>query len=139
MRGPGRAIAWAAALIVVALVVVFVVRALLPPAEQKPIERLSFSQSQALPGFDDTTRQVTEAPQLAKFSALADKYSIDLAHFDTALNDNCTGGLGTTIAVTFTDSTTARLRLYDCRGGVAKGTFVSGATALFATWRTEGL
>jgi hypothetical protein len=130
-----RVIAWASVVVAIALAVLFVTQVLLKPEPTKPVESIEFHQSQAVPNFEDGDHQVTEPAQLTAFSALVKKYSIDLGNFDTALNDGCTGGLATDVTVHFTDSTSQKLRIYDCGGPVAKGTFVTDATALFTQWR----
>ncbi|MET4782709.1 hypothetical protein [Glaciihabitans sp. UYNi722] len=123
--------------VAVALAVLFVTDVLLKPAPATPIQGLEFHQSQAVPNFDDGAHDVTDPVKLAAFSTLVKKYSIDLTDFNTAMNDGCTGGLATSITVTFTHSASQKLRIYACGGDTAKGTFVSDATALFSQWRTD--
>jgi hypothetical protein len=130
-----RALGWGVVVVVVALAAVFVVQLVLKPAPAGPITALTFTQSQSVPGFHPATRTVTDPAQIARFTKLTQKYSVAVTAFDDSLNDVCTGGLETRVTLRFADSTMTRFRLYDCSGGVAKGTFVTDATALFSGWR----
>lgn len=130
-----RALGLAVLVVAVAVAVVFVVQLILKPGPGGAIESLTFSQSQPEPGFPKTADTVSEQSRLDQFTKLTRKYSIDVKGFDISQNDVCTGGITTTIALRFTDSSTSRFRLYDCSGGVAKGTFVTDATALVASWQ----
>ncbi len=130
-----RIIAWASVILAIALAILLATQVLLKPPQVKPIRSIEYHQSQSVPNFHDGTHSVTDPARIAAFSALVQKYSIDLANFDVSLNDDCTGGLATDLTVTFTDSTSQKLGIYDCGGALAKGTFVSDATALFLRWR----
>lgn len=132
-----RITAWASAVVAIVLAVLFVTLVVLRPAPPKPIESIQFHQSQAEPNFEDGQHTVTDRARIAQFRALVVKYSIDLGNFNAALNDECTGGLATNITVTFTDSSSDKIVIYDCSGTVARGTFVSDATALFSEWRGD--
>jgi hypothetical protein len=135
VTSPARAIGlFAAILIVATAVVVILVNVLTPPVRMAPIESIRYNQSKSAPGFDDSSHTVTDPSQIAAFSDIVKKYSIDLGHFDSTLNDDCTGGLATNLVVTLTDRSVDRLRLYDCGRTVPRGTFVSDASALFTSW-----
>jgi hypothetical protein len=121
--------------VAVLLAVFFAVQLFSRPVSLAPIERIEFSQYQAVPNFSDTTHVVSDAKRLDAFRALVSRYSIDLHNFDGSLNDDCTGGLSTNITIRFSDATVQKLQLYDCGKPVAGGTFVSDATALFSSWR----
>ncbi|HEY0259591.1 MAG TPA: hypothetical protein VGC18_07055, partial [Lacisediminihabitans sp.] len=129
MRGPNRLFAWASLLVAIVLAVLFVFHVFVVPAPAKPIESLSFVQSQAVPDFEDSRHLVRDPVRIHRFDSLVKKYSIDLEHVNPALNDACTGGLATNITVAFRGGSTAALRIYDCQGSVPKGTFVTDATA----------
>ncbi|MCU1586365.1 MAG: hypothetical protein JWM49_2921 [Microbacteriaceae bacterium] len=139
MTSRARAVGLFAAIIIVATVaVVILVNVLTPPVRTAPIESIRYNQTKTEPGFDDSTHTVTDRTRVAAFSAIVKKYSIDVGHFDSTLNDECTGGLATNIAVTLTDHTVDRLSIYDCGRTVPRGTFVSDATALFTSWSAQG-
>jgi hypothetical protein len=132
-----RPIAAIAGVVLVALVVLIVaVNSGTRPA-LTPITGIQYSQSKAVKGFSEFSHETSDAARIAAFTAIARKYSIDLAHFDQTLNDVCTGGLATDITLGFADSKTATLRVYDCGGAVPRGTFVSDTSALFTRWRAE--
>ncbi len=139
MRPSGRLVALIGTIVTaVALVfvVILILVTVLTPAPMAPITSIEFSQSKPVPNFSDSTHTTTEPARIAAFTALVKKYSIDPSNFDSALNDECTGGLTTDITLAFGGSKTAKLRLYDCGRTVPRGTFVSDATALFTGWRT---
>jgi hypothetical protein len=135
VRSPARLFVLAGALVVVALIAVSVVMLMAPARVVAPIVSIEYSQFKAVPDFPSSSHTTTGPDRIREFTALAKKYSIDVTHFDQNLNDDCTGGLATDITLKFSDSTTARLHLYDCGRTVARGSFVSDATALFTTWR----
>jgi hypothetical protein len=123
--------------VVVAIFVVFQVTS--KPVTPAVMTSIGFVQNQAVPNFSDTEHTVTNAAQITEFEALAAKYNVDLAHFNTAQNDVCTGGLGTTITLKFDRLPTDTVQIYSCSGSVAKGTFVTDATHLFSGWRLKDL
>ena len=135
MRSPVRLIAVFLVIVAVILGVFFAVASTTGPAPITRVEKLTFRQSQAIPNFSDTTHTVSDPAKIALFTALTTRYSIDTARFPTSLNDVCTGGLATDITLYSPDAATQRLRIYDCGLAVAKGTFVTDATALFVGWR----
>ncbi|WP_394769671.1 hypothetical protein [Lacisediminihabitans sp.] len=132
---PPRTVVWISAVLAVGLAVFFAVQLFSRPVSLAPIEKIEFSQYQAVPNFSDTVHVVSDEKRIDEFRALVRQYSIDVRNFDDSLNDDCTGGLATSITLHFTDSTSHKLQIYDCGKPVAGGTFVSDATALFVGWR----
>lgn len=137
MRLPARIAIGILGLAIVAIVIIFAARALTPEVPTAPVSGLRYFQSKAGPNFDTSTHSVTDARSIAEFEVLVSKYSINLDSFDENLNDVCTGGLSTSITVTYSGAPPSRLRIYDCASPVPKGTFVTDATALFTGWSTR--
>ena len=126
-----------AAVVVVALVVIIVAVNSSSRPIPSPITGIRYSQSKAVKGFTGSSHQTTDPARIAAFTAIVMKYSIDVTHVDEALNDDCTGGLATTITLDFADSKTTEFRVYDCGRTVPRGTFVSDTSALFTRWRAQ--
>lgn len=135
MRPPTRLFVAITVVVVAALLVIVVAINSTPRPALTPITAIAYIQSKAVKGFSDSPHQTTDPARIAAFTALSKKYSIDVTRFDRTLNDVCTGGLATDITLTFADSRTAKLRVYDCGRTVPRGTFVSDTSALFTGWR----
>lgn len=134
MRMPARLAIGILGLVVVVLAIIFAVRALAPDVTTAPVTGIRYSQAQPVPNFDTSMHTVTDSRSLAEFAAIVAKYSVNLNSFDDNLNDVCTGGLSTSITVSYSGAPPSRLRIYDCALPVPKGTFVTDATALFTGW-----
>jgi hypothetical protein len=134
VRRPVRLLLWVVAAAVLFVVVLFVSQALIRPNVSNPIERIEYSQYQAVPSFDNTTYTVTSGQRISKFEALVKKYSVDLADFNSAQNDGCTGGLATNLTLYTAGNKMQKLNLYSCRGPHAGGDFVADVTKLVSTW-----
>jgi len=136
MRPPLRLVAAVAVVVIVAVVLVIVAA----NSSQRPtlpsITGIQYSQSKAVEGFSDSSHETADPARIAAFTAIINKYGVDVTNFDQTLNDVCTGGLATNITLRFADSKTAELRVYDCGRTVPRGTFVSDTSALFTRWRT---
>lgn len=114
--------------------VLLVSHALIKPDVSSPIERIEYSQYQSVPDYDGDTYTVTNGAKIERFQALVKKYSVDLADFNSAQNDQCTGGLSTNITLYSVGNRMQKLNLYSCRGPKASGDFVADATALVSSW-----
>ena len=134
MRRPIRLLLWAGAIVVLFVVVLLVSQALIKPNISNPIERIEYSQYQAVPDYDANMYTVTNGGRIARFEALVKKYSVDLADFNSAENDGCTGGLATNLTLYTAGNRMQKLNLYSCRGPEARGDFVADATALVSAW-----
>jgi hypothetical protein len=118
------------------VIVLFVSQALIKPDVSNPIERIEYSQYQPVPNYDAKTYTVTNGERIARFETLVKKYSVDLADFNSAQNDGCTGGLATTLTLYTAGNAMQKLQLYSCRGPKATGDFVADATRLVSNWHT---
>jgi hypothetical protein len=131
---PIRLLLWFAAVVVLFVVVLLVSRALIRPDVSNPIERIEYSQYQPVPDYDTNSYTVTNGARIARFESLVKKYSVDLADFNSAENDGCTGGLATTLTLYTAGNAMQKLQLYSCRGPKATGDFVADATKLVSEW-----
>jgi hypothetical protein len=133
---PVRLLLWLVAVLVLFVIVLFVSQALIRPNVSNPIERIEYTQYQPVPNYDTNTYTVTNGARIARFEALVKKYSVDLADFNSAQNDGCTGGLATTLTLYTAGNSMQKLQLYSCRGPQATGDFVADATKLVSSWHT---
>ncbi len=136
MRRPFRLLIWLGGIVVLFIVVLVVSQALIRPNVSNPIERIEYNQYQAVPNYDDTTYTVTSGQRIARFQALVKEYKVDLADFNSAQNDGCTGGLSTNLTLYTAGNRQQKLNLYSCRGPRATGDFVADATKLVSSWHT---
>ena len=136
MRRPIRLLLWLLAAAVLVVGVVIVSQTLIRPNVSNPVERIEYSQYQAEPDYDDTAYTVTSGHRIDDFEALVSKYKVDVADFNNAENDGCTGGLATSVTLYTAGNRMQKLNLYSCRGPKARGDFVADATALFSGWHT---
>jgi len=120
-----------AALFVIVLVVS---QALIRPNVSNPIERVEYTQYQSVPDNDGVAYTMTNGAQIERLEGLVKKYSIDLADFNSAQNDNCTGGLSTDLTFYTSGNAMQKLNIYSCRGPNARGDFVADVTALVSSW-----
>jgi hypothetical protein len=137
VRRSFRLLLWLAAVVVLFIIVLFVSQALIKPNVSNPIERIEYSQYQAVPNYDSTTYTVTSGVRIARFETLVKKYSVDLADFNSAQNDDCTGGLSSNLTLYTAGNKMQKLNLYSCRGPKASGDFVADATALVSSWHKQ--
>ncbi|MCU1413683.1 MAG: hypothetical protein JWN80_1023 [Microbacteriaceae bacterium] len=131
---PVRLLLWFIAVVALVIIVLIVSRSLIRPDVSNPIERIEYSQYQPVPNYDTNTYTVTNGQRIARFDALVKKYSVDLADFNSAQNDGCTGGLATTLTLYTAGNSMQKLQLYSCRGPKASGDFVADATRLVSDW-----
>ncbi len=139
MRRPIRLLIWLVGIVALFVVVLIVSQALIKPNVSNPIERIEYSQYSADPSYDSTTYTVTTGTRIEAFQDLIRKYSIDLADFNSAQNDGCTGGLATNLTFYTAGNKMHKLNLYSCRGPQASGDFVADATALVSKWHKKDL
>lgn len=137
MKRPLRLLIWLVAAAVLFVIVLAVTQALIKPGGSNPIERIEYSQYQSVPDYDGGTYTVTNGARIEGFQTLVKKYKIDLADFNSAENDGCTGGLATNLTLYSAGNRMQKLNLYSCRGPQAQGDFVADATALISSWHAK--
>ncbi|MBK4348845.1 hypothetical protein [Lacisediminihabitans changchengi] len=137
-KPPSRILLLAIAAIIVSIVVGLIVHGVTRPGPVPPITSISFSQFEAVPGFDDSTFVERSPERIAELEKVAAKYDVPLNDVGTTHNDPCSGGLGTDVTLTFRGAGRSSFHLNSCTGPNGSGTFVADATALFSQWRTSG-
>jgi hypothetical protein len=97
---------------------------------------VTFTQSQALPGFDDGEQYQNDPAEIARLVALLGRYDIEPDGYVSPETPGCTGGIQSTVRLWDTDDLNPRpvafLRLATC--GATDG-FDAEATALLSGWR----
>jgi hypothetical protein len=99
------------------------------------IQNLSFTQSQAIEGFDDSEYRQTSYEEVRRFRDLLDQYGIQASTYDPPESDPCDGGLTTSVTIEYlsTDDV-GEMLIDDCT--VDDG-FTAAAQDLFTEWREE--
>jgi hypothetical protein len=96
------------------------------------ISSVSYSQTKAVQGWDDSTHTMTDAGQLSELQkVLAKNNWSPNAKVDS--NSMCAGGLATTLAMTFSNNSRSTLRVYEC--GRDSGALATDVTSLVSSWR----
>jgi hypothetical protein len=103
------------------------------PARVSTISSVSYSQSQAVQNFDDTTYEQKDPAELVRLEQLLDEYDVTPGVTDNAPDESCDGGLSTTATLRYQDGTTSDLVVESCGGG-AYEKFNSAASDLFTAW-----
>lgn len=97
------------------------------------ITSITFSQSQAVEGFDDSDYTQTDPAAIAEFQALLNEFGV--VPGQTALTaEGCPGSLGTELELTYRDGATVPMSLNTCGAG-AHEDFMNEATDLVSSWR----
>jgi len=135
VRDPIRFIKWAVTIVAIALAVLFVYQVFVKPSARPALEELTFSQSQAVPDFDDGSYRITEPGSLQELSDLLERDGIRSQSDIAEGEPGCTGGVSTTLDLEFVDGNEENLELYDC-GDPGDG-FIADATALVSDWRDD--
>jgi hypothetical protein len=123
------------AVVAVAIIVVVVILVAHPGSWNGTLSSVAYSQSQAVPGFDDSTHTTTDADRLA---ALQRVLHGDGWHpGDTTHNpqNGCAGGVTTHLSMRLGDGSTAKLTTYKCGNDSDKLT--ADVTSLVSSWRTS--
>lgn len=104
------------------------------PAPGKPIDSLVYSQYQAIEGFDDSEFTQHEPAEVTRFMALLDEYGVEPGVTDITPDEQCDGGLSTSVAITYSDGTTTDMIIESC-GESDYSDFTREASDLFSEWR----
>ncbi len=101
---------------------------------------ISYSQYQAVPGYDVRDYMQGDPAEVARFVALLDRYGIDPFGYRSSADTGCAGGTATAVGLYGTDPVeshvVARLEITDC--GSSEG-FDVAATRLFTEWHDIAL
>lgn len=130
-----RRIAIIAGIVIVAFIVFTIGTTVVLNFAPKPVQQLSkvsYNQTKAVPGWDDTTTTTTDPAQLGALHEVLvkDKW----APGSSAANNGCAGGLATNLAMTFTDGSSAKLRVYQC--GRDNDDLTDDVSTLVSGWRS---
>ena len=104
------------------------------PAADHEIESLLFHQYQAIENFDDSDYSQDDPKQIARFQALLDEFDVTPGETVTAEEDDCAGGLSTTVEISYTTGDPVEMFIAAC-GVPAYNEFNSQAADLFTEWR----
>ncbi|MEO8261567.1 MAG: hypothetical protein ABI566_03270 [Pseudolysinimonas sp.] len=97
------------------------------------IHSLTFSQSQAIEGFDDAEYQQRSFEEVRRFRDLLDEYGVQASTYEPPASEPCDGGLATTVTIEYLSTEElVDLVLDDCT--IDDG-FTSAANDLFTEWR----
>lgn len=119
---------------VVAATGVLALSACATPAEDREIESLLFHQYQAIEDFDDSDYSQDDPAQIARFQELLDEYDVTPGVTVTTVEDNCAGGMSTTVEISYTTGDPVEMFIAAC-GEPKYDEFNTQATALFTEWR----
>jgi hypothetical protein len=100
------------------------------------IESLTFHQYQAIEDFDDAEYTQDDPAQVQRFQALLDEYDVTPGSTVTTVEDECAGGISTTIEIAYAEGDPVEMFLAKC-GVPAYDDFNSAAIDLFTQWRLE--
>ena len=94
---------------------------------------LTFSQSQAIEGFDDAEYKQRLPVEIRRFRDLLDEYGIQASTYEPPLSESCEGGLTTTVSAEYLNTKELLDLVFDdCT--VDDG-FTAAANDLFTEWR----
>jgi hypothetical protein len=117
-----------------ALAVVLLAGCAATPSGPRAIESITFSQFQAIEDFDDADYTQDDPKALAEFQALLDQYDVVPGQTVTTVEDQCDGGLSSTVAIDYADDSTAEMFIADC-GEPDFDDFNAAANDLLTDWR----
>lgn len=98
------------------------------------IESVTFSQSQALPDFDDGEYTQDDPAEVQKFVDLLETYDIDPGGYQTPDTGGCAGGISSDVTVEY-EKLAAQFSIDGC--AAPDDTFEADATALLSGWRDD--
>ena len=104
------------------------------------IRSLTFEQSKAVDGFDDSSYTITDVDRLAEFSALLEEHNISPLLLDVQYHEpsDCDGGTSTSLAVEYGDGHVAEAVLEpSCDGSGDNAEFLDEATELLTSWKDD--
>ncbi len=128
---------WAGgAVVVVAIAVATTILLVRPGSWNGTMLSVSYRQSQAVPGFDDSTHTTTDPGRLAELRRVLHDDGWLPGDTGRGANDGCTGGITTHLRMTLGDGTTSELVTYRC--GNDADALTADVTRLVSSWRSAG-
>ncbi len=129
-----RIVVLISALVALVLLVLLIVQ-LSQPRPLQALAKIEFSQSQAVPGFDDSTRTVTDQVKLHEFGRIVRDNRIDVGSLSATSSNGCTGGVTTRATLFYVTGPQQKVTIYSCGSAATEGS-TAKLTQLFTGWRT---
>lgn len=117
----------------IAIVVVIVILVAKPGSWNGTITSAAYSQSQAVPNFDDSTKTTTDADQLAALQRVLHSDGWHPGDTGQVAGNGCTGGITTHLSMKLGDGSTAKLDTYQC--GKDNDKLTTDITRLVSSWQ----
>lgn len=105
-------------------------------ADRGTIESLTFHQYQAIEDFDDADYVQDDPEQLQRFQDLLDEFDVTPGSTVTTVEDDCAGGISTTVQIAYATGDPVEMFLAKC-GVPSYDNFNDAAIDLFTEWRLE--
>lgn len=107
-----------------------------PTPPDDDITSITFSQYQAIENFDDSDYIQDDPEQLRRFAELLVEYDVVPGTTITTVEDDCAGGLSSTVTVTYSESPAADMFIATC--GIPEfDDFNRQANELLSEWRSD--
>jgi hypothetical protein len=113
------------------IVTAAVIVAFHPGHDVAQITKLEYSQSKAVPDFDNSTHTVTDTADLSQLRSVLQRDGWYPGAV-TSSGDGCTGGLTTNLHLTFADHSSSQLTVYQCGGST--DSLTTDVTELISSW-----
>lgn len=107
-----------------------------PVAPNSDIASLTFHQYQAIENFDDSEYTQDDPTEVARFVSLLDEFGVVPGVTVTADQDECAGGLSSTVRVDYSGGESADMFIASC-GKPDYDRFNQQANELFTEWRID--
>lgn len=107
-----------------------------PVAPNEDITSLTFHQYQAIENFDDSEYTQDNPTEVARFVTLLDEFDVVPGVTVTATQDQCSGGLSSTVQVDYRGGQTADMFIASC-GEPHYDAFNQQANELLTEWRID--
>lgn len=129
----GKVALWVGGAVIVVAIVVVTIVATRPGPWNGTLTSVSYSQSQAVPGFDGSTHTTTEAGRLAALQRVLRSDGWHPADTGSDPTNGCAGGITTHLTMRLGDGTTSKLDTYRC--GNDNDRLTMDVTSLVSAWR----
>lgn len=121
------------AVVAVAIVVVIVILVARPGPWNGALSSVAYSQSQAVPNFDDSTHTTTDRRQLEDLATVLRDDGWHPVPPVVVVKPGCAGGITTRLKLTLDDGTTTTLHTYYC--GKDNDRLTTDVTKIVSEWR----
>lgn len=105
-------------------------------ATVKSMESVTFHQYQSIEHFDSKDYTQADPAELDRLKELFERFGVTPGQTVTTVDDECEGGLSTTLTIAFQDGSSADMFVADC-GRPEHASFNTAANNLFEEWREE--